>query len=202
MRQFVGLPFVARADIPPCMDWKTLLTGFVGALGGTATALALVGIFGKTLLEHWFKKDFKRFEATLNASTAREQTKFELAHPDRVSAVKEVYRLCKDLQLGISELCILRSLTANGRNQSFIENLEKSKVSILGKLAAPNKYIVEHEYYFEEAYIANVTDFMSYVATLIANENQTDMRDFAAANQVMNDKLKIVGSAIKELIGS
>ena len=80
------------------MNWQTLFTSYAGALGGTATALVVVGFFGKTLFEHWFKKDFKRFEATLDALASRDETKFAYIYGKRAPAIDELHRLCISLK--------------------------------------------------------------------------------------------------------
>lgn len=77
------------------MDWQTLLTAYAGALGGTATALALVGVFGKTLLEHWFNKDFKRYESKLDSIASKEGKKFEYLFPQQADAARELLALSK-----------------------------------------------------------------------------------------------------------
>ena len=71
-----------------------LLHTYLAALGGTATALTLVGFFGKAIIEHWFNKALKQYETDLEAKAAKSKARFEQSHPEQAKIVLEVYTTC------------------------------------------------------------------------------------------------------------
>ena len=54
------------------------LKEYAAALGGTATALIVVGAFGKIIIEHWFTKALKRYETELEDKAAKSKARFEI----------------------------------------------------------------------------------------------------------------------------
>lgn len=67
------------------------LKTFLAALGGTATALIILGSFGKFLFEHWFNKALKRYDAELKDKLSKEKARFDWLHVKRAEAIAAVY---------------------------------------------------------------------------------------------------------------
>ena len=130
------------------MDWKTLLTAFTGALGGTATALLLIGFFGKAIIEHWFKKDFKRYEAKLDAIASRDETKFNYLHPERAKAAIEIFAMCVEIR---ATLVRFPSMDTDAMLNPAVYKQEVMKVveEAIGQLLVLMNYVTPRSVYFE-----------------------------------------------------
>jgi hypothetical protein len=86
---------------------------FGGAVGGTATALVLIGFFGRTLFEHWFKKDFKLFEVKLDSISKRQEIAFSRLHEKRAEIIAALYEKLVRLHHTFNRLAIYKSYTTD-----------------------------------------------------------------------------------------
>jgi hypothetical protein len=117
---------------------------FFASLGGTGTALLIAGFLGRMLIEQWFRKDFKRFEAKLDQIASAEQTKFAHRHEKQASiaakAYAEVVELTKQVDayhLAELRVTILKSAADKSRVE---ESASKAHQQLQEALAALEKY--------------------------------------------------------------
>jgi hypothetical protein len=127
---------------------------FFASLGGTATALVIAGFLGRTLIEQWFKKDFKRFEAKLDQIASAEQTKFAHRHEKQASIAAEAYADVVELNRQVDayhlaelRVTIIKSVVEKSRAE---ESASKAHQQLQAALGALEKYIARNRLYLDD----------------------------------------------------
>jgi len=180
-------------------------------LGGTATALLIAGTLGKTIIEHWFKKDFKRYEAKLDALASRDETKFNSLHTERVSAVKDIYPKCQEIVNLIGRITHVKKTVEDllsHSNDKILSNLEGEVLTIADDLTA---YVLNRSYLFNNGEARLILAFLDCSYELIMLPKADGLSDTGIQQiiskvhqslQMFFEKHQAVEFAFKAILGS
>ena len=174
---------------------------YLAALGGTVTSLAIVGFFGKTLIEHWFKKDFKRFEATLDALVSKDKTQFEHNFVQRSLIGKETFALCNAVHLAFIEIKFAEFYAHLPDNCSSSTDIPELNNSLIDKTQTLNEQLADNTYLFDENFVGWVKEFSEYAVTE-AHFPSTNPAKLAEGLKPIAEKLKTIEAALIRMLGT
>ena len=198
------------------MDLRTLFTAFAGALGGTATALAIGGFLGKTLVEGWFKKvykaweielekkykeDFKRFESTLDTIASRDEAKFAYLHPERANAAKEIYTACKNLVGAFDFYITTEMLNKDDTSAELRVEQHKSKEAVRECLTQAYKAYAENSLCFNDSTHKLISALISPIARYTNMPSSRDGLKLVDIENQTRDSLGKLQQHFRDLLG-
>jgi hypothetical protein len=190
--------------------WQLYLT----SLGGTATALLGAGFLGRTLIEQWFRKDFKRFEAKLDQVASAEQTKFSWLHTKRAETVSELYGKLAKVDYMLTKLLAQEGIKAQMATSEGVEYIKSEVAKYAEETADLIENIAESVLstliYFESdsrthllratAYLQKLSLLHLHKADLLQNVTKAQLSD-AKATEAINDTRKYLEETKNELEG-
>ena len=210
------------------MDWSTFSTAFIGALGGTGTALVVLGTLSKSLLDHGLKKDFKRFEAKLDALTSKKEVEFSYLHPERSKIAKDIYKACVQLEKEASELLnetfmpttssrkdVILEAIRESRQQlgqataadkerdgsSRFPTLEDRKVNVIKQYNELIELVHVSSMYYDKSIIAPIQALADFATGLANGTVEVDMADWYRQRDTLDRKRQAVEEVFKKMLG-
>lgn len=194
--------------------WTLLFTGIGSALGGTATALAIVAFFGNKIFDYWFKKananyetdlkkDFKHFELKLDAIASKEDTRYSYLHPKRAEAAVKIFELCRRLTIAFDTYMI--ALKNSGEMLHTPEARKERfdyKRSVDGLLSDASNATQDNLLYFDEPTLAAIANCINYVWKLSAIESASEKETLVDIERNARERLEKLKSHFKGLLDS
>jgi len=192
---------------------------YFASLGGTATALLIVGFLGRTLIEQWFRKDFKRFEAKLDQIASSEQTKFAHRHEKQASIAAKAYADVVELNRQVDayhfaelRVTVIKSLGEKSRAEESASKAHQQLQETLGTL---EKYIAQNRLYLDDDISGHLNGFCTTVSKAAISigsfamsledgdwEHEQDMRrELKQKLEELNDTRRRIESHFKTLLG-
>lgn len=177
-----------------------LLKTYLAALGGTATALLIIGFFGKALFEHWFNKALKRYEAELEERAVRAKARFEHSLPERAEAIKELFTMCLSFYGDIIAIVVSRRDDNEIKKQEMEAKLNAGDGSFFRKIGEIQQYLQTKAYLFDEKAKALGWDFTDY-AQHVAFCNTELSNNIQLAMDEGGKKLSALEDAVRDVVG-
>ena len=179
--------------------WKE----YLAALGGTATALAIVKFLSETLLKQYLKKDEIRFENKLDALASKEETKYSYLHPKRVDAAVEIYEQCRKLAIAL-DLYITAAKITDKLSDSAEVNAErhKNRQEVDKLLSSTTESVTKSRLYFSKETSDVVASLINYAWKLSALSREREKQSLVEIEASIRQKFETVESHFKELVGT
>lgn len=152
------------------------LKEYLAALGGTATALAVVKVLGETILKHWYKKDEIRLEKKLDALAAKDETRFNYHFTNRADASKEIFRQATSVVGLAVGLLYGKQLPLQGRTAEFDAKLRDDAARLQEEVNVMAGYSTSVGYLFDFNIKQRLLVFYGVIAVLIASPPEITLR--------------------------
>lgn len=170
------------------------------ALGGTATALLIVGSLFTWIIQHRLSRQLERFKSELQ----QELSVHNFLYPERTAAIKNLYKLCVDTDFHGSGYIIARHFLGEERMEYQATRIkaESFRTALGMNLETLDKAIAENRLVFHESTLDTLRNLTAYYRNLVlvteATKMQLDCVEFDASTAKFNS----VEQAFKQLLGS
>jgi hypothetical protein len=154
------------------MDWHA----FFSAIGGTATALLVLGFLGRTLVEQWFKKDLKRFENKLDEIAAAQQIKFTKLHDSRSGIVADLFLKVIGLERLLDHYhrvkIFINLAESDLQRQTEKKQAEEAFQTVRERRHALESFVEINRIYFSQGFVEQLKDLFPLVDRAIIKIGQ------------------------------
>ena len=173
---------------------------FWAALGGTATAMLIVGSFFTWIIQHRLSRQLERFKSELQ----QELSVHNFLYPERTAAIKNLYKLCVDTDFHGSGYIIARHFLGEERveYQATLVKAESFRIALGGNLEALDNAIAANRLVFHESTLDALRNLAAYYKNLLLVTDTTKMQLDSVEFDASTAKLNSVGQAFKRLLGS
>ncbi len=203
-----------------------ILKGYFHFLGGWLVATTVLGNLLTWFIQHRFSvamqdrqtKAQESLEAyknelagkleeqkvSLDAIKAQNKTKFDYAHSQQVTTLKEIYRLCLAVQADATGLivgCVFKNDT-NPNTKILKESFDGHYMSLATDLAKLWTYREVNDVYLNEELIRVINDFTAYCNNVLEQAPMLEGGTAYVPFKAMDDKRKALDKAVREAVGT